>query len=269
MNPGHRRGSGLKERGLKGLNALLQKFLTPPILSEFHGWLVNKNLDERYIDSILKYIRKPLKLKDNHSIRAYRNFLNFLHGKYGIDVSKYLDKLKFRPSNPDLNIPDDREILKTYNVLLSLGNQKLLKYFLLLLTSGLRVRDLVYFLAKPGKKTYSDELIAIYRVAKFRKSKKSFYLYTFKNLDFLDIKGLSKDYYVFMARKKDLVRAKYIRKWVASKMFELEIPESIIDFIQGRTPRSVLLRHYIGLFSISIKYYKKYAKYLKNFLGGK
>ena len=265
MNPGHRRGRTINKE-FTGVNKFIVKFLTNEILDEFHAWLVKKDLDERYIHSILNYIRKPLKLGDNHSIRAYRNFLNFLHEKYGVDVSKYLEKLKFNPINPDLNIPSDQDILNTYNILLNLDNQRLLKYFLFLLTSGLRVRDLSFFIEHPGKKVYNDELIAIYRIGKFKKSKKSFYLYTFKNLDFLDLKSLSKDYYVFMARKKDLVRGKYIRKWVASKMFQLEIPESVVDFIQGRTPRSILLKHYVSLFSISIKYYKKYASWLKDFL---
>ena len=220
----------------------------------------------RYIDSLLKYIRKPLKLGDNHSIRAYRNFLNFLHEKYGVDVSKYLEKLKFNPINPDLNIPLDSDILKTYNTLLNLNNQKLLNYFLGLLSSGSRIRDLSFFIENPGKKVYSDELIAIYYVGKFRKSKKSFYLFTFRNINFNCLKGLSSQYYSFMARKKDLVRGKYIRKWVATKMISLEIPESVVDFIQGRTPRSILLKHYVSLYTISIKQYKKYALWLKKFL---
>jgi len=39
--------------------------------------------------------------------------------------------------------------------------------------------------------------------------------------------------------KAGFISSKYVRKFVFDKMIELEIPESIADFIQGRVPQWV------------------------------
>ncbi|MCY0882432.1 MAG: integrase [Acidianus infernus] len=67
-------------------------------------------------------------------------------------------------------------------------------------------------------------------------------------------------------KKLGLVPPKYIRKFVATKMAELGISSEIIDFIQGRTPSSILSKHYLNLFALSKENYKKYAEWLKNVL---
>ena len=47
------------------------------------------------------------------------------------------------------------------------------------------------------------------------------------------------------------------------KMIELDIPESIADFIQGRSIRRVGARHYMILEGQASKYYRRYMEYLK------
>ena len=64
------------------------------------------------------------------------------------------------------------------------------------------------------------------------------------------------------AHRWDLIRPKYIRKFVAQKMYELGIDPLIIDFIQGRVPRSVLARQYLNLSYLADKQYGKYAEWL-------
>jgi len=260
------------KRELRELEKLLKKFSTNDVLNEFYAWMVNK-CSQRYSRNMVRELGKPPRLDKKNSVLAYRNFLHFLEERYGLDVSKFLDFLKIPRTGVDLRIPTDREILDTYHKILGRENKRLLDYFLLLLDSGARRNDIAFFLKNRRSKVYEDDEIIIFKLSYLRGYKKAFYIYLLKqhynDMDFNELGQACIEYYSRMTQKYRLVAAKYIRKWVASKMFSLEIPESVIDFIQGRTPRSILLKHYVSLYTISIKYYKKYAKYLKKFLGGK
>ena len=68
------------------------------------------------------------------------------------------------------------------------------------------------------------------------------------------------------ARRNKLLAPKYIRKFVSTALASLEVPESVIDFIQGRVPSKILARHYLGLVSLADRYYHRYAKYLRKIL---
>ena len=43
---------------------------------------------------------------------------------------------------------------------------------------------------------------------------------------------------------------------------QLNIPESVADFIQGRVPKSVGARHYMQLKRKAIRFYPRYAEYI-------
>ena len=45
-------------------------------------------------------------------------------------------------------------------------------------------------------------------------------------------------------------------------MIELEIPESVADFIEGRVPKRVGAKHYMALRRQADKFYGKYAGYI-------
>jgi len=68
-------------------------------------------------------------------------------------------------------------------------------------------------------------------------------------------------------RRYGLVPAKYLRKFVFHKMLELEIPEAVADFIQGRNPATVGRRHYANLKCLADKFDPRYAKYLRKLEG--
>ena len=59
-----------------------------------------------------------------------------------------------------------------------------------------------------------------------------------------------------------LVAFKYIRKFGFDKMIDLEVPESVADFIQGRTPKKIGAKHYMVLVRQDKKFYPRYAKYI-------
>jgi len=46
-------------------------------------------------------------------------------------------------------------------------------------------------------------------------------------------------------------------------MIDLEIPESIADFIEGRVPQRVGAKHYLALARQSSKFYPRYAVYVE------
>jgi len=56
---------------------------------------------------------------------------------------------------------------------------------------------------------------------------------------------------------------KSLRKYAFDKMIELEMPESVADFIEGRVPRTIGAMHYLGLRQKAIHFYPRYCNYLK------
>jgi len=52
-------------------------------------------------------------------------------------------------------------------------------------------------------------------------------------------------------------------KFVFDKMVELEISESVADFIEGHVPKRIGAKHYMVLRRQADKFYGKYAEYLK------
>jgi intergrase/recombinase len=50
-------------------------------------------------------------------------------------------------------------------------------------------------------------------------------------------------------------------------MIELEIPESVADFIEGRVPKRIGARHYMILRRQADNFYGRYAAYLAKLRG--
>lgn len=46
-------------------------------------------------------------------------------------------------------------------------------------------------------------------------------------------------------------------------MIELNIPESVADFIQGRVPVRIGAKHYMALETQASKYYPRYMEYIR------
>ncbi len=64
-------------------------------------------------------------------------------------------------------------------------------------------------------------------------------------------------------KKYGYVRPKYLRKFAFDKMIELEVPESVADFIEGRAPERIGAKHYLALARQSAKFHPRYQAYLK------
>jgi len=68
-------------------------------------------------------------------------------------------------------------------------------------------------------------------------------------------------------RKKLVVNVKYCRKWFFTKCIELGIPESVADYYEGRTSRSIGVSHYLAKQSLADKFYsEKLLPYFAEFM---
>jgi len=65
-------------------------------------------------------------------------------------------------------------------------------------------------------------------------------------------------------QKYSYVAPKYLRKYAFDKMIELEVPESIADFIEGRVPKRIGAKHYMALARQSSKFYPRYSQYVES-----
>jgi intergrase/recombinase len=60
------------------------------------------------------------------------------------------------------------------------------------------------------------------------------------------------------------IRGKYLRKFAFDSMIseQINIPESVADFIEGRTPKKIGARHYSKLVAQADGHYPKYGAYI-------
>ena len=110
-----------------------------------------------------------------------------------------------------------------------------------------------------------------YQTGEFRGTKQSYFAYftesSLRLIQDADGEELHRpDTSGYFSRQR-LTQPKYLRKFAFDKMVELEVPESVADFIQGRVAMRVGARHYMSLARQADKFYAKYAEYLES-LGG-
>jgi intergrase/recombinase len=60
-----------------------------------------------------------------------------------------------------------------------------------------------------------------------------------------------------------VVRCEYLRKFAFDKMIEFGASESVADFIEGRTPKTIGVKHYMILLRQAKQYYSRYAEYIR------
>jgi intergrase/recombinase len=163
----------------------------------------------------------------------------------------------------DLQIPDESSIMESMQKLsfIPKGYDAL---YNLLLDSGLRLVEAIKVI---NEFKGSEKINGFYRtnVGMFRSSKQAYYAYftdaTYQKLQGLaePIKPLNASHYF---DKKGFISPKYLRKFAFDKMIELEIPESIADFIEGRVAKRIGAKHYMALARQANGFYGKYAEYL-------
>ncbi len=228
-----------------------------------------------YLDKYAMVIQEPqdvvalfsnVEAGKRHVAMGLRYLFNFYQA-YGFDKA-YLDVLRNMllkdQTGIDLKIPSEAKIVDSLRRL-EKAPMKYQALYNVLLDSGLRLIEAVKLI----NGFEGAEKVNGFRrceVGLFRGSKQAFYghfsertLQLIKQVD-AELKPNSVTTYF---RKHGCVAPKYLRKFAFDKMIELEIPESIADFIEGRVPKRIGAKHYMALARQGSKYYPRYAAYLE------
>lgn len=228
-----------------------------------------------YLNRYLTVIRGPLdiielfsevKAGKRHVVFSLRTLFNFYEA-IGYSQNQ-LDALrKALPKTQcgrDLRIPSEQQIVDSLKKLPK-APVKYQALYNLLLDSGLRLVEAVE-LVNNFKSAEAFNGFRRCEVSMFRGEKQAYYgHFTERTYELIkQVKGrlnfvTASSYY----RKRNYTLAKYLRKFAFDKMIELEVPESIADFIEGRVPTRIGAKHYLALARQSSKYYPRYQAYIK------
>ena len=227
------------------------------LVEKFLVWCVNElgNTESTCRDRT-NYLRKPLDPSNGHSVRAYRLFYRFM----GWDTTGLPH---VRESGIDFSVPNEADVRESLSKACSYSNDLCIIYRLLI-ESGSRLKAVMNALNNYNMSKDKDlGGFYVYDLGKITKSKKTFYIYHMTPLRPVSI---SYNYVRRLTKPLGITPAKYIRKFVSTRMASLGIPSEVIDFIQGRTPKSILSRHYLNLYALAQQYYPKYADWLRRWL---
>ncbi len=173
------------------------------------------------------------------------------------DACEKHKKLIIPAAKPDLKVPSLEQITDS----LKRAN-KYKSVYLVLLWSGLRLNEAVHLINNIDMLECVDKkYFKRCNIGLQRGRKQAFWAYL---LELPRKQEITDRQVTSYAEKNNLVMPKYIRKFVATKMAELDIPPHIIDFIQGRAAKNVLMQHYAQLVGQADKWYPKYARWLQN-----
>ena len=204
-----------------------------------------------------------------HLWLGFRTVFNFLEATgFNADaLTVYRKALPTFTCGIDLNVPEEAGIIKALvRLKLNGARSEYVALYNLLIDSGLRLIEAV----KVAERIESAECMGkFYRLAlgEFRGSKQAYYAYmtepTYRQVAALNGNTLNArhatDYYRRIIR---VISPKYLRKFAFDKMIELEVPESVADFIEGRVAKRIGAKHYMVLRRQADKFYFKYVNYL-------
>ena len=228
-----------------------------------------RDFNERTFDTPLelhKYILS--KGKDiNNIIKSVRGYLNFCEqcDKFSIEIiTKYRTILKLKKTRTDFTVPSNEEVIKGYNLVKS--HDVLEVVFLVLVTSGIRYIECMDFLRNYDSSKFSiHDTFVSYNVGNVRHTKNinNIYLPMFVYDKIKRIDNSSKALKTRLQEKGCSFSWKYLRKWHYNFMIYNNVPESVADFIQGRSNRSVSSNHYLARSQQADYWYEKIVEKLK------
>jgi len=195
--------------------------------------------------------------------KGIRVICNFLASKnlYAQEVDLIRKHIKIIRSGIDFYVPTDEAIRDSIHTL----KEPYKSMYKILCFSGIRATELDYMLKNECKIITQDGYYKVY-LNYNRGSKSSTFAYIPAFLSIptqATLNGLKKA----VKRKKAVVNVKYCRKWFFTKCIELGIPESIADYYEGRTSRSIGASHYLAKQSLADKFYtEKLLPYFAEFM---
>lgn len=194
----------------------------------------------------------------------YLNFCEKLDKLPTETIEKYRKFLKLPRHNPDVYVPSNDEVLTNYHSIKR--DSELNLVFLILATSGVRYVECVDFLNNydPDRFTVHEEY-ASYPVAQLRRTKNTNNIYL-PLFVYERIKHVRESYYKLCLKRvkfKSKFSFKYLRKWQYNFLLYNNVPESVCDFIQGRSSKSISANHYLAKSQQASFWYAKVASKFK------
>ena len=223
-------------------------------VERFIKWCVDSGTSRETCEQYGRYLMRPYDPNNKWSRLAYKKYFKWIGNE------EEWKKIKVKGSTPDLRIPTEEEVRETIKAACE-ASEELCLIYKLLLESGARLAEVVKALNDFNPKNLKHhDGFCTYALGYFRGSKQSFYLFTVTPPRRLKC---SANWVSNWAAKNGHIAPKYIRKFVATKMLSLGIPSEVVNFIQGRVPRTILERNYLGLYVLAIKYYPRYTEWLR------
>jgi intergrase/recombinase len=186
----------------------------------------------------------------NNLIKAARGYLNYCEAMSKLSpeiIETYRKVLKLKRSRTDYHVPSDEEVINNYNLIK--GNKNLELVYLVLACSGLRYIEVLRFLKSYDKSKFVDHGDFVsYNISEIRGSKSVNNLYLPKFV-YDKLKHVDNTYNSLRQRFKEkglTFTLKYLRKWNYNFLIYNGVPESVADFIQGRSSSSVSANHYLA-----------------------
>ncbi|MCE4628213.1 MAG: hypothetical protein F7C34_03585 [Desulfurococcales archaeon] len=226
-------------------------------LSQFLAWCRERASPET-CSQYERYLARPLNPNNRWSVTAWKRYYRFLCEEKGDKrACEEFSKIRSKRSGSDLWVPPDSEIRRALESPLGW-------LYSLLIQSGLRFSELVRILEEADRlEWYDGEGYSRVLLAWKRGSKRAFWGYFLQRVE---PRPVSPDRLQDMRQALGLPGFKYMRKWAATKMYEAGCGEAEVDFIQGRTPDSVLRKHYLMIIGKADECYKRYAAWLRGWL---
>jgi intergrase/recombinase len=229
---------------------------------------------DKYTIKSIKDLRRAIEAENYNEkiVKGLRNFINFLVDELIIDegTAALLKRpLKFKRSTPRQVFITETELRKAYSILTEKFGEEAEILLKLLVFTGLRLRHLIKMLNNydPQNLVVVNEKVARYPMIAYSKgTKKAFWAYM--PADFAkELKRMDITYYMAQTRiNYKRVSSSTIRKWFSNFMAQNKVPMEVIDFIQGRSPRSVLERHYLNMTVLADEAYSGVVDELKKVL---
>lgn len=234
----------------------------------FFSWIDVQGFSSNYTYQLKGYFRKfcynkefnnPLELQKycfdkevgkKHIIKAFRVYLNYCEQQEIMPIElieRYRKVLKLKQGNKDVWVPSDQDVNETYQKIKD--NDKLRLLFLVLATSGIRYIEAIDFLRSYEKERFKHHNgFVSFPINQLRKTKNinNIYLPLFVYKELFHFDNSWKALRIRYNERKPKFSLKYLRKWHYNMMIYAGVPESVADFIQGRSNRSVGANHYLA-----------------------
>lgn len=245
---------------------IYKQTLTFSYQKEFTEWLKIQSFTDIYTRQQLnkfkllvgKSFDSPLALQKHISnitlgrkdlVMSARSYLNFCEQQQLLEnelILKYRSVLKLEKSRQDVYVPSDNEVLDNFKLI---SDKELKLVYLVLVTSGIRFGECLEFLTSFDKSKFKvSSNIVSYNVSNLRKTKNINNIYlplsVYKRLFY--VSNSYDGFRVKLVKKHATITLKYLRKWHYNFMLYNNVPESVADFIQGRSNKSVASSHYLA-----------------------